>query len=89
MSLRRTVTGPDAARLVVPPAVRATAPAPDHDARVAAARRRGREASRVVLRRPLGRADWAAAGGAGAVVAVAAGLATFYLTALWRARDPR
>jgi hypothetical protein len=43
----------------------------------------------VVLRRPLERADWIAAAGAGAAVAAGAGLAAFYLAALWRARDPR
>jgi hypothetical protein len=90
--LRTTAGGPDAARTVVPASVRASvaaaAPAPDRAEREAAATRRGR-AARVVLRRPVERADWAAAAGAGALAAVAAGLATFYLTAIWRARDPR
>ncbi len=44
---------------------------------------------RVVLRRPLARADWLAAAGVGAGVAVGAGLVAFYLAALLRARDPR
>jgi hypothetical protein len=43
----------------------------------------------VVLRRPLARADWLAAAGVGAGVAVGAGLVAFYLAALLRARDPR
>lgn len=89
MTLRKTVTGPDAARTVVPPAVRAAVPAPGRDAREAAVQRRGRQAARVVLRRPLAPADRAAAAGAGVAVAVGAGLAAFYLTAIWRARDPR
>jgi hypothetical protein len=42
-----------------------------------------------VLRRPLTAADRRAAGAAGAAVAVAAGLVTYYLATVWRARDPR
>jgi hypothetical protein len=65
-------------------------PASSTAATPATLRRGGsRGPARVVLRRPLARADWIAAAGTGAAVAVGAGLAAFYLAAVWRARDPR
>jgi hypothetical protein len=74
-------------RTTVPPTapILASTPAPG----AAAARRAGAREPRVILRRPLARADWLAAAGTGAAVAAGAGLVAFYLAALWRARDPR
>ncbi|GJG87978.1 hypothetical protein tb265_31590 [Gemmatimonadetes bacterium T265] len=46
-------------------------------------------APRVILHRALARDDRVAAAATGVAAGLAVGLATFYLTTLWRARDPR